>query len=59
MCYFNKLFSQGIEHPIKKGDRIGQNIFEKNEIVKLLECSTDEVLYKTDRGSKSFGSTGK
>ena len=47
-----------VERQIKKGERIGQIMFEKYKIVKLSECSTNEELPKTDRGSKGFGSTG-
>lgn len=54
MCYFNKNFS-GCKKSDKKGDDILQNVFEKNEIVKLPECFTDEELSKSDRGSKGFG----
>ena len=58
-CVILTKTSQGVEHQIKKGDRIGQIIFEKNEIVKLSQCSIDEELSKTDRGSKCFASAGK
>ena len=54
MCYFNKNFS-GCKKSDKNGDDILQNVFEKNEIVKLPECFTDEELSKSDRGSKGFG----
>ena len=47
-----------VERQIKKGERIGQIMFEKYKIVKSSECSTSEELPKTDRGSKSSGSTG-
>ena len=57
-CVIQKKFS-GCRTSNQKSDRISQIIFEKNEIVKLLECSTDEELSKTERGSKGFGSTGK
>ena len=47
-----------VERQIKKGERTGQIMFEKYKIVKSSECSTNEELPKTDRGSKGFGSTG-
>ena len=48
-----------VEHQIKKGDLIGQIIFEKCETVKLSEFSEYKELPGNDRGSKGFGSTGK
>ena len=38
------------DYLIKKGDHIGQIIFEKYKFVKLSECSINEELSKTDRG---------
>ena len=58
-CVILTKISQRVEHPIKKGDRIGQIIFEKNEIKKLSKCTINEELDISESGSKGFSSTGK
>lgn len=50
--------SQGVEHSIKKWPYKSNYFWEKWNS-KVMECSTDEELSKTERGSKGFGSTGK
>lgn len=57
LCYAAGI-ARPVSYKIKKGDKIAQIKFEKDETFPVIEVETEEKLGSTKRGENGFGSSG-